>query len=265
MSIDQEIEVIDDMHANALAHEGGRRHAARLSLLLNTGLYAPEQTMRWVLPDGQSTSESKRCFLGFSHPSLHLLQMPKKGEACPLGNYRGSLAARYRVAGELLSLPSEARRILRGVDNAKPFIQDSFDRGSRLYQVASVCGHLFPSVGLAYRVAAVEALCKADQSCKGFSEFMRKHVTSYNDIEEVLVYLYGVARSAHFHSGEFPLGEFSRAFFFDPFMDSDSVQRDQLHRLCNELTREAIVNWLTQIIPETPSTETHIGSDSNPS
>jgi len=253
-SIGQDIEAIDDMHAHALAYETGRRHAARLSLLLNTGLYGQEQTCRWGFPTlaGQSITESTRFQLGFNHPTLHLGEMPPKGEICSLGKYQGSLAARYRIAGELLSLPQEARRILRGVDAADPFITDAFDRGARLYQVASVCGRLFPSVGLAYRVAAVEAVCKADQDCKSFGEFMKKYVTSNNNIGGILEYLYGVARSAHFHAGEFPLGEFSRQFFFDPLMDSETVQRDELNRTCHELTREAIVNWLTAMIPETP-------------
>jgi len=252
VSIDQEVNAIDHNHAIVLAEEAARRHAARLSLLLNTGLYSAEHVLRWVWPavEGKPVTESARFHLGFSHPSLNLAQMPKKGEQCPLGSYKGSLAARYRVAGELLSLPPEARRILRSVDTAAPFVTDAFDRGARLYQVAGVCGSLFPSVGLAYRVAAVEAISKADPECSSFSEFMRKHVTSRKDTEWVLNYLYRLARSAHFHAGEFPLGEFSRVFYFDPLMDSDSIQRDELHRTCYELTREAIVNWLTKMIPE---------------
>jgi hypothetical protein len=258
VSIDQEVEAIDLNHVIALAEEAARRHAARLSLLLNTGLYGAEHVLRWVWPavEGKPATESARFQLGFMHPSLNLTQMPKKGEQCALGGYKGSLAARYRVAGELQSLPPEARKILRGVDNAEPLVSDAFDRGARLYQVATVCGRYFPSVGLAYRVAAVEAISKADTECKSFSEFMRKHVISQKDIEGVLTYLYGVARSAHFHGGEFPMGEFSRSpFLFDPLMDSEAVQRDALHRTCYELTREAIVNWLNQMIPEVPGVD----------
>jgi hypothetical protein len=150
---------------------------------------------------------------------------------------------------------------LRSVDTVAPCVTDAFDRGARLYQVAGVCGSLFPSVGLAYRVAAVEAISKADPECSSFSKFMRKHVASRKDTEGVLDYLYSVARSAHFHAGEFPLGEFSREFFFDPLMDSDSIQRDELHRTCYELTREAIVNWLTKMIPEIEDRSGQIPSD----
>jgi hypothetical protein len=257
VSIDQEVAAIDEMHAFTVGDEAARRHAARLSLLLNTELYPPQHENRWVWPvvEGKPATESVRYQLGFVHPSANLVQMPKKGEQCPLGAYRGSLAARYRVVGDLLSLPPEARKILRGVDNAAPLVTDAFDRGARLYQVATVCGRYFPSVGLAYRVAAVEAVCQADRTCKGFSDFMRKHITSQKHLDEVLDYLYRVARSAHFHGGEFPMGEFGRRPFFDPLMDVESAQLHALHRTCYALTREAIVNWLSQLIPAAAGAE----------
>ena len=251
VSIDQDVHAIDDMHAFALAEESSRRHAARLSLLLNVGLYRQEQTMRWVLPttDGLPAAESVRCHLAFHYIGAALSEMPEKGKVCGLGGYTGSLASRYRVAGELQSLPKEARRILRGIDKADALVADAFDRGARLYQVGSVCGRLFPSVGLAYRVAAVEAISASDPTCNNFSEFMRRHVTSRSDIDVILSYLYGQVRSAHFHGGAFPMGEFARGQYFDPLMDMDLVERDSIHRACYELTREAIVNWMQSMVP----------------
>lgn len=256
ISIDQSIDAIDKMHAAALATEAAQRIAARLSLLLNVGLYDTDHNMRWVWvrDDGTQEKYSRRCSMTFSHPNLSLQDMPEKGAVCPLGAYSGSLAARYRVAGELQSLPGEARKILRGVDSAEPAIVESFDCAARLYQVASVCGSSFPSVGLAYRVAAVEAMSAADSTCNGFSEFMRKYVSSTSGFDDILDYLYGYARSGHFHGGAFPMGEFSRAFYLDPLMDTDWVNRDALHRTCYELTREAIVNWMQSVVPE-PETD----------
>jgi hypothetical protein len=213
--VDQEVNAIDDQHASALADEAARRHTARLSLLLNAGIYGADHALRWgrVAFSDVPKPESERFQHGFSHPSLRLSEMPKKGQECAAGGYKGSLAARYRVPGELVSLPPEARKILRGVDSSEPLVPDAFDSGARLYQVACVCGRYFPSVGLAYRVAAVEAISKVDRECNGFSDFMRKYVKSQKDIDQVLSYLYGVARSAHFHAGEFPMGEFSRNLF----------------------------------------------------
>ena len=250
VSIDQEVEAIDKIHAIAIADEASRRHAARLTLLLNTALYRGDNNHRWVYPitDGGKVEKSERYQLAFVHPDIHLAEMPKKGVQCTLGKYEGSLAARYRVAGDLLSLPPEARRVLRNVDAAEPRVSNAFDCGARLYQVAAVCGAYFPSVGLAYRVAAVDAVRQADGSCGSFSEFMRKHVANQPNLEEILEYLFSTVRSAHFHGGQFPVGEYGRQFTFDPFMNAEAVQRDALHRTCHELTREAIVSWINQSI-----------------
>jgi hypothetical protein len=152
-----------------------------------------------------------------------------------------------------MGTPREARKILRGIDRANPMIADAFDRCARLYQVASVCGRTFPSVGLAYRVAAVEAISAADNTVKGFSEFMRKYVKSSGDIESLLQYLYGSARSGHFHAGAFPMGEFSRQNYFDPLIDIDTAHHDSIHRSCDDLIREAVVNWMLMMVPEPES------------
>jgi hypothetical protein len=248
VSIDQDVMAIDDMHANMIAEEAALRHAARLTLLLNTALYRNDQSFRWVWPktsDGMS-DRSVRQYLGFVHPDTRLSELPRKGVQCQLGKYNGSLAARYLVAGELLSLPPEARNILRLVDHADPRVSNAFDCGARLYHVAAVCGRHFPSVGLAYRVAAVDAVRQVHGTHGSFSEFMRAHISDYPDLDEILEYLFGIARSAHFHGGQFPVGEYGRQFAFDPLMNAESVQRDSLHRTCNELTREAIVSWISE-------------------
>jgi hypothetical protein len=259
LAFDMIVNAIDDQNAHVLASEAAHRHAARVSLLLNVGLYSQAHEVIWVLPviDDKRAPVSLRCQRFFNHPSIMVTNMPSKGELCPLGQYRGSLAERYRVAGKLLSLPPQSRKILRGIDLADPVVADAFDRGARLYQVASVVGHQFPSVGLAYRIAAVEAIAQADASAASFDEFMHKYIASTAGFDNLLDYMYGSVRSAHFHAGEFPLGEYARTHLFDPLMDSESVQLSNIHRVCYELTREAIVNWMESIVPEvgTPDTE----------
>lgn len=252
ISIDQEIEAIDDMHATSIAEESARRHASRMSLLLNTALYQPDNAHRWVIknPEDGSGLTSERLQLGFAIKETNLGKMPKKSSVCQLGKYEGRLSAQYRVMGELMSLPPETRKILRGIDSAEPKIREAFDRGARLYQVAATCGRSFPSVGLAYRVAAVEAICKTEDPGGNFSAFMRKHVRSYSDIDDLLNYLYGSVRSAHFHSGEFPNGEFSRTYYFDPLMDAENTHRDAIHRACFQITREAIIRWIVSLLPD---------------
>jgi hypothetical protein len=252
VSIDIEVDAIDEMDAMALAGEIAKRQAARLSLLLNVGLYQTSSNSVWVIPSKEikTAEKAERLQRGFWGFGPQLTEMPKKGTICPLGKYAGSFTACYRIAGELLSLPPQARKILKAIDSSDLPILDSFDRSARLYQVAAVVGAQFPSVGLAYRVAAVEAISKADQSCHGFSEFVRKYVRSVSNIDSLLEYLYGSVRSAHFHAGSFPLGEFDGDRFFDPLMDSEQIQNTQIHRMCFDITREAIVNWISDLLPD---------------
>jgi len=255
ISMDMLVDAIDGMDATALAEEIARRQAARISLLLNVGLYRTTHAQtRWVIPvvDDHPAEKSQRFQLGFFGYGSQLTELPKKGSVSPLGQYAGSLAASNSFLGQLLSLPPQARRILRAVDNAAPAVTDSFDRGARLHQVAAVVGQQFPSVGLAYRVAAVDAISKADPTCKGFSDFVRKFARSRPNTDVLLDYLWGTVRSGHFHAGEFPLGEFDTNRFFDPLLDPDSLEQSRIHTMCFELTREAIVNWIFELLPDTP-------------
>jgi hypothetical protein len=243
VSIDQIIYAIDRNDSYSLAQQSSSRLAARLSLLLDAGLYRTPLEQRWVYRDGKSIRASL-AFVGYAAP---LVDIPQKGEVCRLGRWAGSLTSRY--TGDLLSLPREARKILRAIDSASPMVIDAFDRGARLYQVAAVIQQQFPSVSLAYRVAAVEAISKADPTGNGFSEFMRKNVKSLSDPDPVLDFLYGTARSGHFHAGEFPLGEHDRSELIPAFMSSEYVEKTNLVRVSFAITREAIINWLAGQLP----------------
>lgn len=251
VTIDMYVDAIDENNAYSVANESTRRNAARLSLLLNTGLYQPRSERRWViLPSeaGTASLRSERLQLGFA-PIQIVDHMPKKGEISKMGKFSGSLQARYVTVG-LLSLPPETRKILRALEDNRGINTDAFDRCARLYQVATIVGSQFPSVALAYRVAAVEALTHGDPEYKGFSDFIRKNVGPSPDLDEVLEYLYNSIRSAHFHAGEFPMGEYSRIPSFDPLMDSAQVQTMELQRLGYQLTRDAIISWLSRGLPE---------------
>ena len=46
------------------------------------------------------------------------------------------------------------------------------------------------------------------------------------------------------------MGEYSRLRIFDPFMDIESVEADAIHIMGQEVMREAIVNWMMEMIPE---------------
>ncbi len=246
VSIDMNIEAVDEMHAIVLSQEASKRHATRLSLLLNHGLYSQGQGLRWGIPYEKSEhiKSSVRYYPGYVSLKPGLERMPSKGEVCPLGKYEGSLTAKYLQAGTMLSLPREARRILRNIDDAQPELRIAFDNGARLYQIGTVIGEQFPSVDLAYRVAAIDAISQANGSRKKITNFIKKYASQWSDLEPLIDYLWGSIRSAHFHGGVFPLGEFSEKHFLDLFLDTHETMTKVIHMKCYELTRDVIVNWM---------------------
>lgn len=177
VSIDMNIDAVDGIHATALCEEASKRHAARLSLLLNHGLYGRAHDLRWGIPfenNGHTESSVRyiRYYSGCAPLGPVLNSMPSKGIDCPLGKYEGSLSAKYTTQGTMLSLPKEARRILRNIDNAKPELRIAFDNGARLYQIGAVIRSQFPSAGLAYRVAAIDAISQANGSRNKIKHFI---------------------------------------------------------------------------------------------
>lgn len=251
VSIDMEVDAIDDMDAAVVSAELGEKFAARISLLLGVGLYKRTNELVWVIPKvGENFPEkSERFHFGFLGYMKDITELPPKGSICPPGKYSGSISKKYITAGELLSLPKEARKILRAIDNAEQDIVKAFDSGARLTQLASIIGRQFPTVGLAYRIAAVEAISKSEKECRGFSDFIRKYVISTDNLDGLLDYMYGTVRSGHFHAGEFPLGEFEAKRYFDPFLDRDDVWSSSIQRTCHDILREAIVNWISYLLP----------------
>ena len=251
--IDQNVEAIDDMHAHTLADEIARRHAARLSLVLNVGMYYPQPEQRWFLriQSDPPKISSERSQLGFVDSSHTTSVMPEKGNECPLGDYGGSVLDSWRSAG-LLTCPAETRRILRGVDNGEPRLREAFDRCARLWQVAGVAGRMFPSVGMAYEIAAVEAITSAYPEYGSFSGFVRQNVPAIEGLENFLAFLYGSVRSAHFHAGEFPLGEFL-ALRID-ITDSDVLERTNMRASGYEIIRKSIMSWILRATESNSST-----------
>jgi hypothetical protein len=245
--IDLEVDAIDATHAYAVADALARKHAARLSLFMNRGLYVPQQEKVWVWPhtDGAFADRSIRMHRGFEYPGLRPERMPKKGEECAAGKYQGEFVGHQGNVGVLNGFPRKIRQIIRSIDAATVDVQNAFDGCARLYQVGAVMRSHFPSVELAYRVAAVEALCRCDPSAASFGEFMRK----YNDESEhrdlAIQYLYDKARSAHFHAGVFPVGEFEkRESYASEFIDFEQWGHRSLQIYGAELCRAAIINWI---------------------
>lgn len=255
--IDQNIEATDGLKASLIANVTAARISARLSLLTNVALTKPEAANRWVIRSlVNNCKENLRLPMGYSTDNSPI-KMPKKKELYKLGEFKGNLPGNLSSRGPLC-LPKETRKIFAMIDEAPPLIKDCFDQGARLYQVALICGRFSPSVELAYRVAAIDAFSNSDPNPndRHFSVFMRKYVKSLPfTIEPILEFLHRQVRSAHFHAGIFPLGEYTDTQQFDPFQEFEKLETKSYHILGLELTREAIFNWLLERISNKTTNE----------
>lgn len=238
--IDQKINAIDGTHARIVAENQANTWASRLSFLLDVGFYKTDGESVWVRTRREAT-EVKRLPRGRGVPGL--TEMPSKGELIPLGSYKGKLD-RPLFDGNPLSFPKETRPIAR-LFNSGGNLVDAFDACCRLYQTALVCGFRFPTVGLSYRVAAVEAICKKKKSCNiAFSEFMRNYTEDLPGLDEFLDFLYGSIRSAHIHTGSFPLGDFESRI--QGIFSADSLMNMELRITGEKLIRKALLRWLKE-------------------
>jgi hypothetical protein len=251
--IDLEVDAIDSTHAYVIADALAHKHAARLSLFMNRGLYVPRQDEVWVWPhlDGAPADRSIRMHRGFEYPGLRPERMPKKGEQCAAGKYQREFVFHQGYGGVLHGFPRKIRQIIRSIDASTVDVQKAFDGCARLYQVGAVLRSDFPSVDLAYRVAAVEALCRCDPSAASFGDFMRKYNDESEHRDRAIQYLYDKARSAHFHAGVFPLGEFEkREYFASEFIDFEQWGQRSLQIYGDQLCRAAIINWIRRTLCE---------------
>lgn len=115
--IDQEVDAIDQMHASDIASERALQYSARLSLILDTGLYKPPSGMKWFLEDKGEGLVSRLEHLGFNSAPWPD-KMPEKEVECRLGKFDSSIFSEPQNSHGLLMCPKETRKILRGLINA---------------------------------------------------------------------------------------------------------------------------------------------------
>lgn len=249
--IDQEVDAIDQMHASDIASERALQYSARLSLILNTALYKPPRGMKWFLENkGSEGLVSRLEHLGFVF-SPWPDKMPKKGEECRLGRFETSVFSEHPNPMGLLMCPKETRKILRGINNCPTDIREAFDSCARLYQISLTAGRGFPTIRLAYQVGAVESITQNVSGYSGFSDFIKKEFPIPDDSADAfLERLYGSIRSAHFHGGSFPLGEFETKKFGWGIGNRNSHDNWDTDMLASKLIRQSIVHWIgREIIP----------------
>lgn len=243
--IDQNVAGIDAAQAFELGDERAKRIAARISLLLNVGLYQSQPDMRFVLgAEDASTAAPGRLHLGFIPPHPQPSRMPAKGQECSAGQFLPVNADPVRRPDDKLKLPADTRSIIRATNDPAHLFGEAFDACARLYQVSLVAGRYFGTVRLAYQVAAVEAITQSMREYSSFADFVRSFAPAAHDLEPLINYLYGSVRSAHFHAGAFPLGDF-KAFGFD-LTNADRWQAHTLSYDAQHMIRGAILSWVRQ-------------------
>lgn len=125
-------------------------------------------------------------------------------------------------------MPLQARKILRGLRLAPPVTIEAADSAARLYQISLVAGRRFPSVRIAYQIAAVDSIAQA-MGQRGFKQFAMEKIGESREVKEFVDNLWSRFRSAHFHAGKFPFGEFQFARSEWGNIEAMARTREQLH------------------------------------
>lgn len=119
--------------------------------------------------------------------------------------FEGSVFQHERAANSF-RCPKETRIILRGLAETNPGKRAAFDKCALLYQLALTIGRYHPTVRISYEYASVNAIVQAlSKEYRGVRDFIRKNVSGSDDC--LLDFLHSKIRSAHWHGGEFALGE----------------------------------------------------------
>lgn len=245
--IDQLIEAIDQAHANQLAEEQADIISAQLSFLLDIGLYRPSMEERWIIHKDETTSEitNKRVRLGVWDFNSKR-EMPKKGEKSSLAKPEKSIFDIERFAFYDLNFPTETRKIFKALNQTDYQNKLAFEKACRLYRIALDLGRYHPTIGLSYMYGAIDSITQTTKKESGFSEFVRKYVTGVDNT--LLETIHSKIRSAHWHGGEFYMGE-NESRMKDYMLNPTESIRFNISTEATRIMRLAILNWLfTEVV-----------------
>lgn len=242
--IDQEISAIDSWHADELADERAALAAAHLSLITDVGVYKPIHEYRWFLKN--ENGEFKQHRESTHHVDLAVpARMPKKGELCQPCRFEGTVFDHEIMANNKFRCPSETRKILRGLTNANPAKKSAFDKCALLYQLALTIGRYHPTVRLSYEYASINAIAQElAGEYTGFSDFVRRNISE--DSDSLLEYIHTRIRSAHWHGGEFALGETDHRRYC--LTNPAGIIRFNVIYEAHRVMRTALFNWIMRDI-----------------
>jgi len=244
--IDQEIEAIDSLHADELADERAALSSAHLSLITDVGLYKPIHECKWFLKHEEG--EIKQYRESTQHFDLNIPEsIPRKGELCDLVKFEGSVFQHERAGNNNFRCPEETRKILRGLLTANPAKKSAFDKCALLYQLALTIGRYHPTVRISYEYASIDAIVQElSKEYSSVSDFIRRNISE--NVEDLLDYMHSRIRSAHWHGGEFALGETDhrRDFLTNP----EGHIRFNIIRKAHRIIRISIFTWVMREIAD---------------
>lgn len=254
ISLDMEVNAIDEQDAWSIAGYKADKLIAKLSMITDTGFYKPTLEQRWFIPeDPNGPSELRQ--LGYFGHGPEITKMPRKGRLCKAGLVEGSMRSTMRYIGDSLKLPIETRRLLSALETKSANQNIAFENSALLYQFGLNAGRYSRTVKLSYLVASIDALCKAESTHNKFGKFLRHYAQATHSIDHLINFMHRDVRSAHFHAGEFPFGEFSLKKPTTIFKSSVDKISDHNFTECHKIIRYAISNWAALLINniETPN------------
>lgn len=242
VSVECEVEAVDEEHARHVGRVKVHRFADLFSLFLTIGLRRVRSENRWVrLEDGQF----KRAIVC---PPINQLprptSRPRKGALCPLGGLaavdRGKLM--WPAMLPPLQPPSDIRDLFRAVHRLAPPDEEAFLGVASLARIALIVGSEYPSVQVAYWIAAVDALPRPLGHKAGFKEVVQRYCPEAP--VGVVKSAYGKIRSAHFHAGALPAGEADEEDHPTLFETPERRERGNVTSVIPLLMYNVLVRWL---------------------
>ena len=242
--LDHWVEAVDSSQSISIGMANADRIMVLLSFFVGIGFYRIPIVKKWVLTE---PGISKRFQLGFHSRTPYPTAMPGKGKQCRLGksvqvDRRDPRSTPVSIRG--LRLPNDARKLFRAFKKLSQADQEVFFGAAALYHIGLTAGRDFPSLRLSYQVAAVEAVAEPDKPrLEGFVALVGKYNSQLP--EEFVRGLYGSIRSAHFHGGRFPLGEYE-PLIIGHVMGADRASQIDLQIHTQHVLQPTLIDWLLE-------------------
>lgn len=243
--IDQEVQSVNRGAALGIGQVLARRYASLLAVFLDQGFHEIPVEHHWVYVPGENGKLKSKCLQrGYVSPVPQPTQMPEKEKTCAPGAFHEVERDQFRnernFVNEPLTCPKDIRRLFRIVQGLLENEREAYYGAAALFQMAQIQRARYPSVALAYEVAAVDALKQAGDDASFYS-LISEYIPGVP--KKLTDQMYAAVRSAHFHAGKFPGGEFE-SLSIGPFMGPEHLERINASQAGHAIARYVLLKWL---------------------